>query len=63
MRRSRSIEPSGTMPPAASVVGDVVLMLGYYLIATPAGLISRLVRDPLSRKRNSRATTYWIEAR
>jgi hypothetical protein len=37
----------------------IPLFLVYLLIATPVGLVSRLVHDPLSRRRNRRATTYW----
>jgi hypothetical protein len=37
----------------------IPLFLVYFLIATPVGLVSRLVHDPLSRRRNRRATTYW----
>lgn len=37
-------------------------MLGivYFVVVTPVGWASRLLRDPLSRRRNRRVTTYWI---
>ncbi|MEV7808305.1 hypothetical protein AB0O28_35685 [Microbispora sp. NPDC088329] len=38
----------------------LLLFLFYYLVVTPAGLLARLVRDPLSRRRNPDAATYWI---
>ncbi len=31
----------------------------YYLVLTPVALLVRLVRDPLHRRRDSRADTYW----
>jgi hypothetical protein len=37
-----------------------MLFIIYFVIVTPLGLVSRLVHDPLSRRRNRRATTYWI---
>ncbi|GLU49804.1 hypothetical protein [Nocardiopsis ansamitocini] len=39
-----------------------LLFLSYYLVVTPVGLLSRLVRDPLSRRANPNATTYWISS-
>lgn len=39
-----------------------LLPLLYYLVITPAGLLGRLVRDPLSRRPDTHATTYWIPA-
>jgi len=38
---------------------DVLLFITYFLVATPIGLARRLINDPLSRRRNRRATTYW----
>ncbi|MDQ1741140.1 MAG: hypothetical protein QOE53_2792 [Pseudonocardiales bacterium] len=38
----------------------LLLFLLYYLIVTPIGALSRLVRDPLKREWNQRADTYWI---
>lgn len=37
-----------------------LLFLLYLLVFTPIGLVSRLVRDPLRRKWDSRAQTYWV---
>ncbi|RBL81301.1 hypothetical protein DDE05_45440 [Streptomyces cavourensis] len=37
----------------------LLLLLAYYLVVTPAGLLSRLVDDPLARRWNRRADTYW----
>ena len=37
-----------------------LLFLRYYLVVTPAGLIARLGRDPLSREWDAAASTYWI---
>jgi hypothetical protein len=36
-----------------------MLFIIYFVIATPVGLVSRLVHDPLSRRRKRGATTYW----
>jgi hypothetical protein len=36
-----------------------MLFIIYFLVATPFGLVSRLIHDPLSRRRDRRATTYW----
>jgi hypothetical protein len=36
-----------------------MLFIVYFLVVTPVGLVSRLVHDPLSRRRSRRATTYW----
>ncbi len=38
----------------------VLLFFGYFLIVTPLGLARRLVHDPLSRRRDRRAATYWV---
>lgn len=32
----------------------------YYLVVTPIGLVSRLIHDPLSRRWNRGAQSYWI---
>jgi hypothetical protein len=32
----------------------------YYLVVTPIGLVSRLIHDPLSRRWNRDAQSYWI---
>jgi hypothetical protein len=38
---------------------NFLLFIVYFLVATPLGLASRLIHDPLSRRRNRRAVTYW----
>lgn len=40
-------------------IGNFLLVAVYFLVATPFGLASRLIHDPLSRRRNQRAATYW----
>ncbi|MGH3662077.1 MAG: hypothetical protein ACRDT8_01925 [Micromonosporaceae bacterium] len=35
----------------------------YFLLLTPIGLASRLTRDPLRRRWDSNAKTYWIYVR
>ncbi|WP_202610652.1 hypothetical protein [Herbidospora solisilvae] len=37
-----------------------LLFLLYHLVVTPAGLIARVVRDPLSRRADADTTTYWV---
>ena len=47
--------------PIGYVVGFVALALIYYLMVTPIGLVFRLLRrDPLHRKFDRSASTYWI---
>jgi ABC-type uncharacterized transport system permease subunit len=47
--------------PIGWVVSHVVLAAVYYLIVTPIGLAMRaLGRDPLNRRFDRSATTYWI---
>ncbi|MFE0174458.1 hypothetical protein ACFWZ2_19255 [Streptomyces sp. NPDC059002] len=41
---------------------DIMLVIVYYVIATPLGLASRFLHDPLTRRRRRRARTYWIES-
>lgn len=36
-----------------------MLSVIYFVVATPISLVSRLIHDPLSRRRDRRATTYW----
>lgn len=46
--------------PIGWVVSHVILGVTYYLILTPIGLIMRLCgRDPMQRKLDPDATTYW----
>ena len=37
----------------------LLLSIVYFLVATPAGLVSRLIHDPLARRPDRRAATYW----
>ncbi|MBB5120587.1 hypothetical protein [Streptomyces eurocidicus] len=37
-----------------------LLFAVYYLVVTPVGLVSRRLRDPLARRWDPRARTYWI---
>jgi uncharacterized membrane protein len=47
--------------PIGWVVGHVILATIYYVLVTPIALMMRLVgRDPLSRRFDREATTYWI---
>ncbi len=48
--------------PIGFVVSHVVLAIIYYLVFTPIGLIMRLLRyDPLTRRFDAKATSYWQE--
>jgi len=40
-------------------MGNFLLFIIYFLVVTPFGLASRLIHDPMSRRRNRQATTYW----
>ena len=47
--------------PIGWVVSHVALVIVYYLVLTPTGLACRLMRrDPLKRRFDDKATTYWI---
>jgi hypothetical protein len=51
-----------TVFPLGFVLSYVILAVIYYLLITPVGLIMRLVGyDPLNRKLDPAADTYWIE--
>lgn len=46
--------------PIGFVVSHVVLAIIYYLVFTPIGLIMRRLRyDPLTRRFDAKATSYW----
>lgn len=48
--------------PIGWVVSHVVLAVVYYLVITPIGLVRRAGgRDPLERRFDPQATTYWRE--
>lgn len=36
-----------------------LLFLVYILVMTPAGLVSRVVKDPMARRRPAGTKTYW----
>ncbi|MGW1835368.1 hypothetical protein [Streptomyces sp. BBFR2] len=37
----------------------LLLLLVYALLVTPAGLVLRIVHDPLARRRRPGAASYW----
>jgi hypothetical protein len=41
---------------------NILLFLLYVLVVTPVGLVWRVVRDPLKRRVDRRAASYWIAA-
>ena len=48
--------------PIGMVVGTLALVLVYYGLITPIGLVFRLIgRDSLNRRFDRAAPTYWIE--
>ena len=50
--------------PIGMVVSFVLMALFYYIIITPIGLFFRLIgRDPLCRKFDRRADSYWVPHR
>ena len=47
--------------PIGFVISHVVLALVYYLLFTPIGLVMRLLgRDPMTRRLDAEAGTYWV---
>ncbi len=47
--------------PIGLVVSHVVLAVVFYLVLTPIGIIMKLCgRDPMERKFDENASTYWI---
>lgn len=45
------------------VISNLLLMTFYYTVITPIGLIMRLLgRDPMERRLDRSATTYWVDA-
>jgi saxitoxin biosynthesis operon SxtJ-like protein len=43
------------------IVSPIILAIVYFLVLTPLGLAIRLAgRDPLRRRRDTSASTYWI---
>lgn len=50
--------------PIGWVVSHMILAVTYYLVLTPIGLILRLTgHDPLKRRFEREATTYWVPHR
>lgn len=50
--------------PIGMVIGTLALVLVYYAVVTPIGLVFRLIgRDPLHRHFEPEAASYWIERR
>jgi len=50
--------------PIGMVVGTVMLAAVYYLVITPLGLVFRLLgKDPMQRRLDRSAATYWIARR
>lgn len=47
--------------PIGWTISHLILAAAYYLVITPTGLIMRLLgRDPMCRKFDHRAETYWV---
>jgi hypothetical protein len=47
--------------PIGWTVSNLILMLVYYLVLTPTGVIMRLVgRDPMQRELERDVPTYWV---
>ena len=50
--------------PIGWTLSHILLAAGYYLVLTPMGLLARWLReDPLERKLDRDAATYWTERR
>ena len=49
--------------PIGVVVSYVVLAAAYFLILTPIGFVRRMFGDPLQRRFDRQAVTYWSPAR
>ena len=50
--------------PIGTVVGYTILLILFYLILSPVGLLFRLIgRDALHRRLDPDASTYWVEHR
>ena len=48
--------------PIGLVLSNILMGITYYLVLTPTGLLVRLFRgDPMTRKLDKQATTYWIQ--
>jgi len=50
--------------PIGWTVSHLLLGITFYLVITPVGLLLRILgRDPMSRKPDPSAATYWVEHR
>ncbi|WP_197287611.1 hypothetical protein [Streptomyces apocyni] len=38
----------------------VLLAIVYYLVVTPIGLLARVTSDPLTRRWDPKAESYWV---
>lgn len=47
--------------PIAFVASHALLAVFYFVVLTPFGLIARRVRDPMRRRFDAAASTYWIK--
>jgi hypothetical protein len=48
--------------PIGWTISHILLLITYYLVFTPVGLIMRLTgRDPMNRRFEPDARTYWVE--
>ena len=47
--------------PIGWLVSHAILAILYFLVITPIGLIVRLFQDPMKRRFDPAARTYWIE--
>ncbi len=48
--------------PIGFVVGNVLMAIVFYLLVTPIGLVFKLLgKDPMHRKLDPEAKSYWIE--
>lgn len=52
-----------SMGAAGGTIFTMLLAIAYYAVITPVGLIVRLVHDPLRRRWDARAASYWDELR
>ncbi|TNM25160.1 hypothetical protein [Streptomyces sedi] len=48
------------MPTLRRAAAGLLLPVLYALVVVPAGLVTRLLRDPLRRRPDRAASSYWI---
>ena len=46
--------------PIGWVVSHVILFVAYFVVITPVGLVLRLFHDPMQRRFDRQAHSYWI---